>query len=119
MKDKAALLAQLCQFTGTSQYYYHPNFRTLNYTDGVKFVAQEMEAYWFLEHVLIHQTIPEAKGMEFQVWKMVVKDSSAIITIDDGNGNVVKEFKIPFTDFPLDEITFWVEGNVLLLPSEH
>lgn len=119
MKDKAALLAELAYFTGTTQYYYHPTFKSLNYTDGVRFVAKEMGAYWLLEHVLIHQTPPEIQPMEFQVWKMKVHENhSATIRVEDGNDNVVKEFKIPYTDFPLDEITFWVENGVLFLPSE-
>ena len=39
--------------------------------------------------------------------------------LDDGNGNVVFSKHIEFTDFPLPEIELWVEGNVILLPSEH
>lgn len=119
MKNKTELLAELAFFTGTTQWYYHPMFKAYRYTDGVRYVAQEMGAYWLLEHILIHQTLPEIKGMEFQVWKMAVKDSKATIRVEDGNDNLVKEFEISFTDFPLDEITFWMEGNVLLLPSEH
>lgn len=26
---------------------------------------------------------------------------------------------VEYTDFPAEEATLWVEGNVILLPSEH
>ena len=38
---------------------------------------------------------------------------------DDGDGNVVYEKPIPFTDFPLSEITFYFTDDVILLPSEY
>ena len=120
MKEKTALLAALSQFTGTTQWYYHPMFENFRYTDGVRFVAQEMGAYWLLQHIFLHQTLPELTSMDFQVWKLQVQeDNSATIRVEDGNDHLVKAFPIPFTDFPLDEITFWMEGIVLLLPSEH
>ncbi|MCK1641665.1 hypothetical protein IVA95_30010 [Bradyrhizobium sp. 157] len=48
-------------------------------------------------------------------------DGSARLVCDDGNdkGAVIYSEDIDFTDFPLDQITIWVEGNVILLPSEH
>ena len=44
---------------------------------------------------------------------------SKIVRIEDGNKNVLYTQEIHYTDFPLDEITIWVEGNIVLLPSEH
>ena len=49
----------------------------------------------------------------------MVTNSTATLSCDDGNGNVVFSKHIEFTDFPLPEIELWVEGNVILLPSEH
>ena len=66
-----------------------------------------------------NQTVPEIKAQEFQVWKLEKEGSAATITVGDGNKNTVKEFKIPYTDFPLEEFTLWMEGNCLILPSEH
>nr|WP_283808573.1 DUF6876 family protein [Bradyrhizobium japonicum] len=42
-----------------------------------------------------------------------------MLTCDDGNGNIVHSERLDRTDFPLDEVDLWVEGNVILLPSEH
>ena len=46
---------------------------------------------------------------------MCIRDS----TCDDGNGNIVFSKRIPFTDFPLSEITLYYVNNTILLPSEY
>lgn len=40
------------------------------------------------------------------------------LTCDDGNGHIVYTKEIEYTDFPLDEITFYYANNVIYLPSE-
>jgi len=117
--SREELLEQLPYFTGTENYWKHPLYNKSVYTDGVKFIAEKAEAYWLLEHILANQTLPVLKGEEFQVWKIMVSESKATITVEDGDKNIFKRFDIPYTDFPLEEFSIWVEGNVLLLPSEH
>jgi len=64
--------------------------------------------------------VKRAAAERFQVWKLVVRpDNTAALTCNDGNYNVVFTQEIPFTDFPLDEITFYFTNNVIYLPSEH
>ncbi|MFK7748521.1 MAG: DUF6876 family protein [Kordia sp.] len=113
------LLRELAQFTGTTQWFYHPLFPSFRYTDGVRYLAQTVECYWLLEYIFSNQIIPEIKKQEFQVWKIFVVDDSTTIKVEDGNDNLVKEFKIPFTTFPLSEYTLWFTDNVLLLKSEY
>lgn len=113
------LLSELAYFTGTTQWYYHPLFKSFRYTDGIKYLAKEAECYWLLEHIFSNQMLPEIKSQEFQVWKILVEDSKATIRVEDGNDNLIKEFKIPYTDFPLPEYTLWFVDSVLLLKSEY
>jgi len=55
-----------------------------------------------------------------QFWKLTVKpDQTATLTCDDGNGHVVFEKRIEFTDFPLEEITLYFTNKTILLPSEY
>jgi len=118
MMKKHELLNNLSQFTGSENSYYHPMFEAYRYTDGIRFLAQNAGCYWLLEHILIHQSLPEIMKEEFQVWKITVEDSKATITVDDGNDNIVKKWTDIFTDFPLDEISLWFENQTLFLPSE-
>lgn len=113
------LLNNLAHFTGTTQWYRNRMFPSFTYTDGVKFLAEKAGAYWLIDYVFSNQILPELKSAPFQVWKIFVADSRAVIKVDDGNGKILKEFKIPYTDFPLTEFMLYFTDNVLLLPSEY
>ena len=117
--SKGELLTALKQFTGTTQWYYHPLFKAFRYTDGVRFLAKNAGAYWLLEFILSHQTNSKIKGQEYQTWKLVKKGNGCTITVDDGNGKIIKTFALSYTSFPLENFTIWFVNGVLLLPSEY
>lgn len=113
--------ADLDQFSGSETWYRHPINPKVLYTEGAQFVAERGGAYWLLDEIAIIQPYDKAVAAEeFQVWKLEVKpDRSATLTCGDGNGNTVFTKQIEWTDFPLDEITFWFANNTIYLPSEH
>lgn len=114
------LKSALRQFTGTEEWYFHPLFRKYRYTEGVKFLAGEAGAYWLLEKILSNQILPEIKGEGFQLWKLTVDEKkAALLTCDNGNGVIVYQEIIDYTDFPLEKISFYFTDSVLLLPSEY
>lgn len=117
--SKSELLTALAQFTGTTQWYYHPLFKAYRYTDGIRFLAQNAGAYWLLEFILSHQSNAKIKATSFQSWKLVREGEGCIITVDDGNKNEIETFQINYTDFPLDSIRIWMVDDVMLLPSEY
>ena len=57
--------------------------------------------------------------------KVVLKvtGSSAVVTLEDGNGHVRARQVIPYTDFPIPHYTLYACWNssdwVLMLPSEY
>lgn len=112
------LLSELAHFTGTTQWYRNRMFPKFLYTDGVKYLAEQAGAYWLIDYIFSNQISP-IKEMPFQVWKITVVKNEGFIKVEDGNNNVAKEFKIPFTDFPLEEYTVWFVDGVLLLKSEY
>ena len=110
----------LQQFTGSESWYRHGINRNVLYTDGAKFVAEAGGAYWLLDTIALCQTKSRVRAEEFQVWKLAVQvDRTATLTCEDGNGSIVHTERIPFTDFPLDEISLWFANGVIYLPSEH
>ena len=117
--EPSQLLAELAHFTGTTQYFYTPQFPNFRYTDGAKFLFEEAEAYWLRDFIFSNQLLPVVKAEAFQVWKIKVVDSEGFIQVEDGNDNVVKKFHIPYTDFPLEEYTLWFTEGVLILKSEY
>lgn len=108
------------QFTGSENWYRHGIVRSITFTDGAKYVADEGGAYWLLDEIALAQKFSSAVRAEpFQVWKLSVKESRGVLTCDDGDGDIVYTKPIPFTDFPLPEITFYFTDKVILLPSEY
>lgn len=119
--------SDLRQFTGTEQWHRHGLMRNILFTDGVKFLAEKAGAFWLIDKIATLQLESKIRAEDFQVWRLMVKGSSATLTCDDGDkigvgGSkpiLIHSEEIAFTDFPLDKIELWVEGDVILLPSEH
>ena len=113
--------SQLRQFTGSENWYRHGINRSVLFTDGAKFLADQGGAYWLLDIIAIaQQHDASVSGEEFQVWNLKVhSDRSATVYCDDGDGNPVYTQEIPFTDFPLDEVKLYFANNVIHLPSEY
>ena len=109
------------QFTGSENWYRHGLNRKVLYTDGAQHVAERGGAHWLLDEIALIQPYDKAVAAEeFQVWKLTVRlDRTAVLTCDDGNGKIVFSKEIEYTDFPLDEITFYFTNNTILLPSEY
>jgi len=113
---------ELRQFTGSEQWYRHGINRSVLFTDGAKYVADTGGAYWLLDEIALAQRHNKrVAGEEFQLWKLAVNldQHTAMLTCDDGNGNIVFRKKIEFTDFPLEEISLYFCNNTIHLPSEY
>jgi hypothetical protein len=120
MPGKTLNEEDLIQFIGSEYWYQHSLIRSITYTDGAKYVAEQGGAYWLLDEIALAQKFsPVVKAQPFQVWKLTVSESKGLLVCDDGDGNVVYEKPIPFTDFPLSEITFYFTDDVILLPGEY
>jgi hypothetical protein len=115
--------SDLAQFIGTTTYYQHRPFRNFYYTDGVKYVAEQGQAYWLLDAIASYQPDPRVKNdpmlQEIQFWKLQVKDKAGTLICARDSDDMVLTQEIPYTDFPLSEIRFYFQQGVLMLPSEY
>ena len=118
---KTLTKADLAHFTGSETWWRHALVRDVLFTDGAKHVADAGGAYWLLDEIALAQRFEKrVAGEAFQVWKlMVMNDRTATLACDDGDGNIAFSKRIEFTDFPLDEISFYFCNNTILLPSEY
>ena len=127
--DATELQSGLAQFYGSQSFFRHGLCRSLIYTEGVQWLAENAEAHWLLDAIASWQSKcrrdPMLRDMQFWTLKKVEKGWELLCERDAGD--VAFKQKIPRTDFPLDEIKLWVEvggdpeGNrrwVLMLPSE-
>jgi hypothetical protein len=108
------------QFTGTSNYHKFssfPNFPVA--TAGIIALATEAECFWLLDAIGSYQGKNNKLDPEFQVWKLTVNPDNSAVLRGYNDETLIVEQKIPYTDFPLDEIKLYVINNVILLPSEY
>ena len=79
-KGKGFTQAELAQFTGTENWYRHSIAKAVHYTDGMLFVAERAGAYWLIDEIAFAQKgEPALAGEEFQVWRLMVDQTSAIL----------------------------------------
>ena len=125
-KTVAELETELSGFYGTEKWHRHSIlFKRLSHTDGMKYLADRVGCFWLLDIVGSVLERVMKKGEGFSTWKIISADSKAVVTADDGNGNILYTQKIPYTDFPEGEFKFFVaEGGpqntaVAMLTSEY
>jgi len=121
LEAQDAIYHELRQFIGSETLYQHWT-NQLRYTEGVKFLAERCGAYWLIDAIASWQpkALKDTSLAEFQLWELMVKDdSSADLVCSRDSDDAVFRQKIPFTDCPLALVRLYVEGDVLLLPSEH
>ena len=99
--------------------------KRLVYTEGVQYMAERGGAYWLIDAVASYQPDNRITSrpdlVDFQLWELAVaKDKSATLTMrGDSDQPAVITQEIPFTDFPLAQIKFYVCNGTLMLPSEY
>ncbi len=112
--------SMLSLFTGT-EHYHRLNRRCL-ITDGAKYLADAAGAYWLLDAGACYLLELGIKDW-FVLIRLKVAGSTALLTLEDGNGNIHASQQIPYTDFPLSEQVLYAcwDGDhwVLMLPSEY
>jgi hypothetical protein len=118
--DKNYDLSRLCLFTGT-EHYYRLNRRCL-LTDGAKYLAEGAGAFWLMDAAGSYLLELGTDDWFVQV-VLKVTGSSAVLTLEDGNGKTRARQAIPYTDFPIPYYTLYACWNgsdwVLMLPSEY
>lgn len=116
-----ALYARLAQFTcSDASYYCAPD--GLHYTEGVRFLVEKMRAEWLVHAITRLQSVAFQDGglTEFQLWELAVKeDGSATLTCSRASDDPVFRESIVAPGFPLSYVRLYVQGGVLMLPSEH
>ena len=119
MNTTQNLQSELSQFIGTEKLYRITSRHVL--TDGTNYLAEHAKSFWLFDAIASHLT--RSYEDYFAVARLLVNDSSAVLTLDDGNSNIFATQAIEYTDFPLNEIklfcSFDGEHWVIMLTSEY
>lgn len=106
-------------YNGSDNFFRH-RLSGLVYTDGVKALAEQCQAYWLIDLICSHQMHATVHTQPFQVWDLQRKEGDSFsIRCTDGNYNHITSQDIPFSDFPFDLATVWVVDKTLMLPTEY
>ena len=107
-------LKELPYFTGTSGYQ---NYFGVNLTDGVLYVMNN-GYHWFVSDMVVILAM-RLRSEPFCSVKLKLGDnSSAVASIEDGNGKVLHEQSYSYTDAKRELTLFYTDG-VLMLSSEY
>ena len=119
------LQTALSSFRGSETLTRHGLTRRILMTQAVVFLAENAQAHSLTDLIVSHQSDPRVRTQPFQVWTLTVDvhTRGAVATMTDGNSRQpVTRQEVPWTDFPLPEVTIWLvqEGYhwVMLLPSK-
>lgn len=128
MKTVEEIKEILANATCSEQYhkfFFHPAGPYC--TDGARDIAEAAGAWWLLDAIASHQG-NRRLDPTFQVWKLTRNKTGQGAMLRGYNDTTpIVSQRISYTDFPLSEITFWVEmgecggkaRRIILLPSEH
>jgi len=120
MLSRKEILDIINQSTGTTAYHSFskiPAFPVM--TDGVQALAEAAGCYWLLDIIGSYQSDPTL-DKAFQVWTLTVdyQNNSGIVRGYNDTTLIITQ-DIPYTNFPLEEIKFYLIDGVILLPSEY
>ena len=128
MESVETIEQNMAHATGSQTLIKHNFNKNLVFTDGVNQLRSDADAFWLVDAIASHK-----RNEEFQIWELKVdqETNKAVLTMkEDSDQPELVTQEIPYTDFPLDYIKFYVEtggyGNtnnwtpclVLMLPSE-
>lgn len=103
----------------------YKNLFGLQYTEGIRQLAEEKGAFWLIDTVESHQTKKVKEKDYFQLWRLEKMDGGTwrLSMRRDTNEPVEVFQEIEYSDFPENEFEFYVcmEGAtpVMLLKSEY
>lgn len=116
---------QLTQFYGSEQLYRHGLNKSVLYTDGVQFFAQNAGngAYWLLDILATEPDILK-EAREFAHVQLYVDEANQARLVvadggtDDNAPTVAYQRVLNFTDCPPGVWEFYFENMTIMLPGE-
>ena len=115
------LLNELDNFTGTAC-YYKSTFGKLRLTEGMNYLRNEANCFWLIDIIESVQHLKRIQiNKDFVIWKIEVKDKAFKVTAwadTPYKSEMLYSQEGEYTNFPLEELEFYQEGDVLLLKSE-
>ena len=119
--DRSALEAALTAFTSPVAEFRHWT-RLFYYTEGVAFLAEHAGAKWLLDYIAAHQKVArkDHRLRELQRWivRRTERHTVRIGCYRESGDEAFHASMLLLGEFPLDEVTLYLEADTLMLPTE-
>ncbi|OQW36218.1 MAG: hypothetical protein A4E19_00765 [Nitrospira sp. SG-bin1] len=119
MSNTKTLTAEaLRQFSGSETLYRYSLNRKVLYTEGAQYLAEQggpTSCYRNCASTCQRGGCRRVPGLDAQSEFRLL----CLLTCDDGNGHIVYDQSVPYTDFPLPEVKPYFCNNVIMLPGEY
>ena len=118
--EEDALRRELSQFRRSKELYPHPS-HALGYTEGVKFLAVRCHLSWLIDVIAAWQprALRDRDLAFYQLWELQSRGKRRVVVCSKDSEREAFRFPVGDRDSELDYISLYVEGGVLMLPSEH
>jgi hypothetical protein len=120
LEEQDALRRELAQFIGSETFYRHWSGRFI-YTEGTKYLAEKARVWWLIDLIasLQPRALQDAALCEFQLWELRVnRDGAVAACLRDSDDEAFRQ-TLRTADSALDYVRLYLEGGVLMLPTEH
>jgi hypothetical protein len=120
IEEESAFYRALRKFKRPSVFHCHPS-QAFTYTDGVKFLADTLQAHWLIDVIARLQPVALSFSdlARFQLWEFFPRDGKdALLFCSRAAFRPVFKQVLPAVSFPVSYIRLYLRGGVLMLPSE-
>jgi hypothetical protein len=118
--EEDALRRQLASFRRSDELHRHPS-QGLVYTAGVKFLRDRCRLSWLIDLIVAWQwrALRDPDLAIFQLWELLPCGGLRVVRCSKDSETVAFRLPAEKHDSDLDYVSLYVQGGVLMLPSEH
>jgi hypothetical protein len=101
--------------------YLYPGKSPILISPACKFILEKCDSSFLFDSILKSQELKILKDVNFKIYKLrqLRNDMSWTLSCySDLEMKPLIKLSLPFSNFPLQEITIWVIQNVAILPQE-
>jgi hypothetical protein len=118
--EQSAVYTELRRFNRSDVSYWHRT-RLIRLSEGVSFLTERVGVSWFVDFVAIGQIVAlrDPWLRQFQLWEFWMRGERAVVTCSRDSEDEVFRTSLRNVSSALSYARLYVQGSLLMLPSEH
>lgn len=112
MDEERYILNELKQYSGSATFTRDP-FNKCVTTEGFDRFIELCKCHWLFSDYAIEIMLTDLKREDFFVLKITRKGHGVVVSLEDGNSNILHQKECELSDFPLSTFEFFIAKNEL------